>query len=101
LDRPSGHQGEDLALAGGEAVQAGIGPRHREQLPDDLGVERGAAAGNPAHRVDELVGADDAVLEEVAHPARVVLQQPPGVGRLDPLGERGTGKNRVTRSKPG
>jgi hypothetical protein len=64
-------------------------------LPDHLGVQRRAARGHPAQRVDELVGADDAVLEQVTDPARVVAQQHPGVRRLDPLREHQHGRVRV------
>ncbi|EQD86671.1 hypothetical protein N599_08175 [Saccharopolyspora erythraea D] len=58
-----------------------------EQLGHDLGVHPGAAGGDAAQGVDELVDAGHAVLEQVAHAAAAVGEQLAGVGLLDVLGE--------------
>src|SRR5579872_991874 len=62
--RPAfGHQREDLALAAGQHAErtAAAG----EQLGDDLGVQRAAALGYPAERVEELRHVGHPVLEQV------------------------------------
>jgi hypothetical protein len=40
-----------------------------EQSADDLGIERGAAAGDARHGVQEVVDVEHAVLEQIAEPA--------------------------------
>jgi hypothetical protein len=48
-----------------------IGPAAcAQQLADHLGVQDGAAAGDPADRLDELADICDPVLEQVADAAR-------------------------------
>jgi hypothetical protein len=59
-----GHQREDLALARGQARQAGAA--RAEELADYLRVEGGAAARDAFQRGDEFRDVRDAVLEEVA-----------------------------------
>ena len=65
-----GDQAQHLALARGEAVERAVGALAREQLGDDLGVERRAAVGDAAHGVDEVVDVHDPVLEQVAQARR-------------------------------
>ena len=50
-----GHELQDLLLAGGEPVHRVVAPADQE-LRDDLGVQRGAAGRDPAHRVKEVAG---------------------------------------------
>jgi hypothetical protein len=56
-------------------------------LADDLGVQRGAAAGDPGQGVGEFGHVGDPVLEEVADAGGVAFQQPRRVPGLDVLGE--------------
>ena len=49
-----GHQREHLELARGETFQRTVLAAAGEELCDDLRVEGGAAAGNPADSLDEL-----------------------------------------------
>src|SRR5688572_3664920 len=58
-----------------------------EQLPDDLGVEDGAARRDPPKRIDELAYVSDPVLEEVADPLGAVVQEVACVPLLDVLGQ--------------
>src|SRR5579871_4515676 len=59
-----GHQREDLALTAGQHAErtAAAG----EQLSHDLGVERAAALGHPAERVEEFRHVSHPVLEQVS-----------------------------------
>src|ERR1700678_3406612 len=63
-----GHQREYLTLARGEVADRV--PAAGEQLGDNLGVERAAAPGDPAQRVEELGDIRDPVLEQVADAVR-------------------------------
>ena len=56
-----------------------------EQLRDHLGIQGGAAAGDAAQRVEELVHPPDPVLQQVADRADTVGEQLGGVGSLDVL----------------
>ncbi len=61
-----------------------------EQRRDHLGVEGGAARGDPAQRVEEVVDVEDPVLEQVAEAAPGdQLDRVPG---LDVLGEQHDGQ---------
>src|SRR5215204_2826520 len=61
VGQPLGHQSEDLPLALGELGERPVGARRRDEPPDDLRVERRAAAGNPLGRREELLHLEDAV----------------------------------------
>src|ERR1700689_2807161 len=80
-----GHQGEDLALAGGEGAE-GVAAAG-QQLGDDLGVEAAAAGGSPGQRVEELGDVGDPVLEQVADAAGAAGDELGRVLLLEPLGE--------------
>ena len=71
-----------VSVASGSSARAA-----GQQLGDHLRVHRGAAGGDPADRVDELVGVEHPVLEQVADAAAAVGEQLPGVELLDVLGE--------------
>ena len=85
FERPSAIRPEHLALARcqlGERVVLGAAP---EELRDDLGVDRGSAAPDAVHRVEEVVELDDPVLEQVAEPLGRLAEEPERVARLDDL----------------
>jgi hypothetical protein len=82
-----GHQPEDLAFARREPLERTVLTPPGEQLGDDVGVECGAAAGDPANRLEEVGHMHHAVLEQVADAAPAIGQQLRGVGRLDVLGD--------------
>ncbi len=65
-----GHQLEHLALARREERERIVLARAAEQLGDDGRVEHGSVLGDSAHGGRELVEVRDAILEEVADPAR-------------------------------
>ena len=65
LERPSAISSRTCELARGEAVER-VGAVADEELGDDLGVEGGAAGGDPAQRVEEVGDVGDPVLEQVA-----------------------------------
>ena len=81
-----GHQPQHLLLARGEAVHRVVAAADH-QLGDDLGVQRGAAGGDPAHRVEEVADVRDPVLEQVADRAGGLRQQVGGVALLHVLGQ--------------
>ena len=58
-----------------------------DQLVDHLGVQRGAARGDPFQRVGEVAGVHHPLLEQVADPGRAAGQQSAGVLGLHVLGE--------------
>ena len=64
-----GHQGQHFALARGQRGQLLGVAAGAEELADHLGVEGGAAGGDPGQGVDELGDVGDPVLEQVANPA--------------------------------
>jgi hypothetical protein len=67
-----GHQRQHVAFALGQAVQR-VAARADQQLRDHLRVQRGAARGHPAQRVQEL--------GHVGHPVLEQVTQAAGVGR--------------------
>jgi hypothetical protein len=82
---PLRHQPEHLQLSRRQALERPPRPATREQLRDDLGVEGGAAPGDAAHRVDEVVDVDDPVLEQIADAAAALGEQLGRVRVLDVL----------------
>ena len=99
----SGHQGEDVMLAGGECAE-GTGMAARvQQAGDHLGVQGGAAGRDPRDRVSELREVGDPVLGQVADPARARGEQVGGVltGLLAPFRARVTVVRRQARPVPG
>ena len=87
FDRPSAISASTSRSRGVSSSSGPSSRRLREQLGDDLGVERGAAAGDPLDRLQEVGDVHDPVLEQVADPAAAVGEQLLGVGRLDVLGD--------------
>ena len=80
---PLGDEPEHLALALRELVD-GIGlPAAREQARDDRRVDHRLAFGQSPERVDEDGGIADAILEQVAGPLGMLLEQPHREARLD------------------
>src|SRR5262249_50627808 len=79
------HQLEDRALASGEFVDRIVRLSATDELRDDLGVERGAAAGNATDRVEEVVDVHDAVFQQVAEAAALVGEEAPRALHLDCL----------------
>ena len=80
-----GHQREHVAFPLGQGVQrVPAAPAHQE-LCHHLGVERGAARGHPAQRVEELGHVGHPVLEQIADAAGVRRQQVGGVPLLHVL----------------
>ena len=69
----------------GVALQRAVALAH--QRADHLAVQRRAAGGDPADRVDERPDLGDPLLEQVADAALAGGQQLARVGRLDVLGE--------------
>src|SRR5215469_14653096 len=82
---PFGHQREHLALAGGEGRERVTAAR--QQLRDDLGVQRAASRRHPVQGLEELGQVRDPVLEQVADAVRPVGQQLGGVAFLHVLRE--------------
>src|SRR5262249_29516679 len=92
-----GEQGEHLALAWREPVE---GIRASHQLPDDLGVDDGAASDHRAECLAELLDIDDAVLEQVADgPTAGGVQELVGIAALDVLAQRDD-RQRTTDPEP-
>ena len=84
-----GHQRQHLALAGGErGASVGRAGLAAEQLGHDLGVEGGAAGGDPAQRVDEVADVGHPVLEQVADAG----------GAARPAARRRSGSRRTART---
>jgi hypothetical protein len=85
-----GHQRQHVVLASGQAGQRAAVRAGRQQVGDDLGIERGAAGRDPGKRVGELGDVDGPVLQQVADPggpaARAHGQQVGRVPCLDVLG---------------
>ena len=87
FDIPSATSGENLALAFGELVE-GIGlAAAREEPGDDRRIDHCLAFGQPPERIDEDRGIADAVLEQVARPLGMLLEQPHRETRLDVVRE--------------
>jgi hypothetical protein len=70
-------------------------PADRQELADHLAVQRGAARGDPADGVGELVDVGHPVLEQVAHAGRAAAQEFGRVPGLDVLGEHEDRRARV------
>src|SRR5690348_14693307 len=81
-----GHQREHLLLPVGQRLQRAAGPGPGHQPGDDLRVDDRLARRDPADRVGELGEVGDALLEDVANPARVARQQLDHVLGLHVLG---------------
>jgi hypothetical protein len=73
--QPFGHQRQHLALTRRERLERIGAPAAAEHPRDDLGVERRAALGDGAHRVDEVAEIGDPVLEEIADAVCVVADE--------------------------
>ena len=58
-----------------------------EEARDDRRVDDRLSVGDPPQRVDEDRDVEDALLEQVADPLRVLLEQPQRVARLDVVRE--------------
>ena len=80
--RPSAIAASTSRSRGVSVVERIVGAARDHELGDDLGVERGPAAGDPPQGVHELADVDDPVLEEVADAARPVGEE---LGRVLPL----------------
>jgi len=80
-----GHQAEHLGLPGRELFQRAVRLLAGEELPHDLRVERGAAAGDSAHGADEVVDLHDPVLEQVADAALASRKKLRRISLLDVL----------------
>ena len=80
-----GHQPEHLELARCQALERAVRAAAGEELRDDLRIERGAALGDPADGVDELVHVHHAVLQQVADAAPSVREKLGRVLLLDVL----------------
>jgi hypothetical protein len=76
---------EHFPLARGEGGQRLVAAAPGEQLGDDLGVHRHAARGDLAHRVDELLDVEHAVLQQVPDATGAIGKQFAGVELLDVL----------------
>ena len=83
-------QGKHRAFAVGELFQ-GRSSAAPDEAFHDLWIEGGAARGDAFHGVDELADVAHTVLEQVAHPGRVVADQFEHVGGLEVLGEHENG----------
>ena len=92
------HQLEHLALARRERVERVLAAPAPEHPRDDVGVERGAALGHPAHRVGERGEVGDAVLEEVADALGAVADQVERVALVGVLGEHEDADVRLARA---
>src|SRR5215207_3925037 len=90
-DRPVGaalgDQGEDLALPLGQGGERAVCPVASKQQLHDLRVDGRAAPRNAADRFGQVAGAEDPVLEQVAHAVRPVGQEVERVAGLDVVGE--------------
>ena len=69
FERPSATSVEHVVLARGERGQPPAVGRCRQQLRDDLRIERAAAGGDAPQAAGELVDVRDAVLEQVPEPS--------------------------------
>jgi len=84
---PFGHKGETLALPVGQLVQRSGWSSAIDEGRDDPGVDDRAAVPDASDRLREGVKVPDAVLEEVAAPCALVLEQLHGVAGFDVLRE--------------
>src|SRR5215831_5529565 len=79
------HQTEHLALARTEVRDRPLPASAREQLRDDLGVDRRPAVPDALDGAEELADVGDAVLEHVADAAEVACEQLARIVLLDVL----------------
>ncbi len=79
-----GHEPEHLELARRQPLERPVSPA-REELRDDLGIERGASLGDPADRVDEVADVHDPVLQQVPDATAPVREELGRVRLLDVL----------------
>ncbi len=87
LVRPSAMAPRTSRSRGRQDLEPVVGLAGDHELGDDLGIQGGPAAGDPAQGVHELADVGDAVLEQVADAARPVGQQERRVVALDVLAE--------------
>ncbi len=80
-----GHQPEHLELARRQPLERAACASPREELRDDLGIERRAAVRDAPDGVDEVGDVHHAVLQQVADAAVAVGEQLGRVGLLDVL----------------
>ena len=91
-----GHQREHLTLARAEIVERVAAAGAGEELADHLGVDRGAAGGDPVDGLEEVARLGHAVLEQVPDTARIASEQLARVALLDVLREDEHRERRVT-----
>ena len=82
---PFGHQLEHLALARRELVEGALLALAAEELLDDLRVDRGAAASDAPHGLEEVVDLEHAVLQQVAEALGPLLEERERMARFDHL----------------
>src|SRR5205823_5898595 len=80
-------QCEDFAFARGQLVERTRLARSTDEPGDDGRIEHAFVFVDPLERVDEEGDVFDAVLEQVARPLRVVLEQPHCVMGVEVVGE--------------
>ena len=79
------HQGQDFALARGQARQAvAVTPFH-DQLRHDLRIDRGSTEGDPAYRLHEVSDVANSVLQQVADATGRPGEEPHGELDFDVL----------------
>ena len=91
LDRPSAIRPSTSRSRGVSRTRRVVAPPD-EELCDDLGIQCGAAGGDPLQRLDERVDVGHPVVEEAAVVAGVLGEQVGGVALLYELGEHEDGR---------
>jgi hypothetical protein len=86
FDRPSAKRARISSSRVVSASSEPRRPRRPSNARNDLRIDHGAAASNPADGVRELTDVRNAVLRHIADSLRRFLQQPDRVTRLDVLG---------------
>ena len=84
---PSAIKRKDLALPGRERVEGSSGAVLRKQPRDQLPIDDDFTSSNALRCLDDLPGARDAILQEIAPTVLTVLEQTGHVFGLDVLGE--------------
>jgi hypothetical protein len=82
-----GHRGQHVALARAESVQRAVALAAAEHPPDDLGIQRATAPGDPGDSIDEAVEITDALFKQVANSLSAVPDQVERVALLVVLGK--------------
>src|SRR6266511_5105112 len=82
-----GHETKDLALTGRQLAERTLATPAADEPRDDRRVDHGLSVGDPPQRVDEDCDVEDALLEQVADPFRMLLEQPQRIARLDVVRE--------------